>query len=86
VAVRGTYATVGIAIMTFAKNILCGIVHIQQNLGLICVETVARGGNCLFQSFCSFLAFEIIQNNAWLHIDIKEDYKMYMEIKLSVWW
>jgi hypothetical protein len=36
----------------------------------------------LFVSKC--LAFQIIQSKAWLHIDTKEDYKMYMEIEVSV--
>lgn len=41
-------------------------------------ETVVRDENCLFQRFHPFAAFEILQNNVWLHIKTGEDYKIYM--------
>jgi hypothetical protein len=43
------------------------------------VKTVTRDGNCLFQWFCPFVAFEIIQNKVQLHINIKKDYKCIRE-------
>jgi spore coat polysaccharide biosynthesis protein SpsF (cytidylyltransferase family) len=42
------------------------------------VETVARDQKSLVQSFCPFVTFDLIQNNVQLHINTREDYKMYM--------
>jgi hypothetical protein len=42
------------------------------------METVARDENCLFRRFYPFLAFEIIRNNVWLHVDTRKDYEVYM--------
>jgi hypothetical protein len=41
------------------------------------VDTVARDENCLFQRFHPFAAFEILQNNAWIHIKTFKDYNIY---------
>jgi hypothetical protein len=30
-----------------------------------------------------FVAFDIIQNNVWLHINTREDYKMYLGKKVE---
>jgi hypothetical protein len=43
----------------------------------ISVETVPRGGNCLFQRFRSFGAIEVIHYNMKLLINPRDDYKMY---------
>jgi hypothetical protein len=43
------------------------------------METVARGGNCLFRRFQPFGAFTIIQNNVELLINPRDDYRMYLE-------
>jgi hypothetical protein len=45
----------------------------------ISVETVARGGNCLFRRFRPFGTFKIIQNNMELLINPRDDYRMYLE-------
>jgi hypothetical protein len=42
------------------------------------VETVARDRKSVFQSFCPFVAFNIMQNNFQLHINTREDYNMYV--------
>jgi hypothetical protein len=42
------------------------------------VETVVRQSNCVFQRFCPFVAIENIHDNVQVHINIREDYKMYM--------
>lgn len=39
--------------------------------------TVVRDQNYLFQMFCLFPAFKIIQNNMWPCINARQDYKMY---------
>jgi hypothetical protein len=39
---------------------------------------VAGDGNPLHQRFCLFAASEIIQNNLQLHINMEEDYKIYV--------
>jgi hypothetical protein len=49
------------------------------------VQSLAKDGNCLFQRFHPFVAFEVIQNNAQLHINIREGNKMFMG-KDGVWW
>jgi hypothetical protein len=48
------------------------------------VETVARNDNCSFARFHPFTSFEIIENNVQLHINAREDGKVYMGRK-SVW-
>jgi hypothetical protein len=47
-------------------------------------ETVARIENCSFLRFHPFASFEIIENNVQLHINAREDGKVYMGRK-SVW-
>lgn len=42
------------------------------------METIAIDGSYLFQSLSSLLAPEIAQNNVQLHINAREDCKLYM--------
>jgi hypothetical protein len=41
-----------------------------------------RDGNCLFQWFCPFVAFESIQNDEHLRVTTRENYKVCMGKKL----
>jgi hypothetical protein len=42
------------------------------------VETVARDGKYLFQRFCPFIAFEVIQNNMQVCVNARKNYKIYV--------
>jgi hypothetical protein len=43
-------------------------------------ETEARNGNCLFQTFRLFVAFEIIQSKVQQYMNAGEGYKIYKKL------
>jgi hypothetical protein len=57
----------------FPKSVILDSVYTDWNYRLVynsgSVEVVARDGNGLYRRFCLFIAFELIQNDAWLHIN-----------------
>lgn len=54
------------------------VVRASNPVEELSVQSLANDGNCLFQRFHPFVVFIIIQNNAQLHINIREGNKMFV--------